>query len=64
MADNQHQKSGADSANLQAGRDIVLNQNQIVLYSVEEIAKKLLMSAFGELPQSTLDQITGNQKSH
>lgn len=64
MADNQHQKSGADSSNLQAGRDIVLNNNKIVLYSIEEVSKKLLASAFGELPQNTLDQVTNNQKSY
>lgn len=64
MADNQQQRGGAESANLQAGRDIVLNKNEIVLYSIEEVSKKLLVSAFGELPQATLDQVTNNQKSY
>lgn len=46
----------------QAGRDI--NNNQIVLYSIEEISKKLLCSAFGEMPTITKEYIQDNQKSY
>lgn len=59
------QKSGDDSTNLQAGRDIVVtNQNSVALYSIEEVAKQLLGSVFGELPEDTKKQIQDNQKSY
>lgn len=59
------QKSGDDSTNLQAGRDIVVNTgNSIVLYSIEEVAKQLMGSVFGELPNETKKQIETNQKSY
>ncbi|KKS53117.1 MAG: hypothetical protein UV19_C0014G0012 [Parcubacteria group bacterium GW2011_GWA2_42_28] len=51
--------------NLQAGRDIVVNNgNSIALYSIEEVAKQLLGSVFGELPDETKKQIETNQKSY
>lgn len=60
-----NQKSGDDSTNLQAGRDIVVtNQNSVALYSIEEVAKQLLGSVFGELPEDTKKQIETNQKSY
>lgn len=60
-----NQKSGDDSTNLQAGRDIVVNNdNSIALYSIEEVAKQLLGSVFGELPDETKKQIETNQKSY
>jgi len=60
-----NQKSGDDSTNLQAGRDIVVtNQNSVALYSIEEVAKQLLGSVFGELPDDTKKQIENNQKSY
>ena len=60
-----NQKSGDDSMNLQAGRDIVVNNgNSIALYSIEEVAKQLLGSVFGELPDETKKQIETNQKSY
>ena len=60
-----NQKSGDDSTNLQAGRDIVVNTgNSVALYSIEEVAKQLLGSVFGELPDDTKKQIEANQKSY
>lgn len=60
-----NQKSGDDSTNLQAGRDIVITKNSsIALYSIEEVAKQLLGSVFGELPADTKKQIENNQKSY
>lgn len=60
-----NQKSGDDSTNLQAGRDIVVtNKNSVALYSIEEVAKQLLGSVFGELPEDTKKQIGINQKSY
>lgn len=60
-----NQKSGDDSTNLQAGRDIVVNAgNSIALYSIEEVAKQLMGSVFGELPDETKKQIEANQKSY
>lgn len=60
-----NQKSGDDSTNLQAGRDIVVNtSNSIALYSIEEVAKQLMGSVFGELPDETKKQIETNQKSY
>lgn len=59
------QKSGDDSTNLQAGRDIVVtNKNSVALYSIEEVAKQLMGSVFGELPDKTKRQIEANQKSY
>src|SRR4030042_1608752 len=63
MAVISNQKSGDDSTNLQAGRDIVVN-NSIALYSIEEVAKQLLCSVFGELSDETKNQIETNQKSY
>jgi len=60
-----NQKSGDDSTNLQAGRDIVVtNKNSVALYSIEEVAKQLMGSVFGELPEDTKKQIEINQKSY
>jgi hypothetical protein len=65
MAMISNQKSGDDSTNLQAGRDIVVNAgNSIALYSIEEVAKQLMGSVFGELPDETKKQIETNQKSY
>jgi len=65
MAMISNQKSGDDSTNLQAGRDIVVNTgNSVALYSIEEVAKQLLNSAFGELPDDTKNQIKSNQTSY
>lgn len=65
MAMISNQKSGDDSTNLQAGRDIVMNAgNSIALYSIEEVAKQLMGSVFGELPDETKKQIEANQKSY
>lgn len=60
------QNSGNNSVNLQAGRDInvVVNNNTIALYSIEEVAKQLMNSVFGELSQITKKQIVANQKSY
>jgi hypothetical protein len=59
-----NQNSGDGSTNLQAARDIVVNNDKtIALYSVEEVAKQLLSSVFGELPDDTKKQIQTNQKS-
>ena len=57
------QKSGDDSTNIQAGRDIIL-ANTVALYSIEEVAKQLLNSVFGELPSETKEKIESNQKSY
>lgn len=59
-----NQKSGDNSTNLQASRDIVVNNNSVVIYSIEEVSKQLLGSVFGELPDETKTQITQNQKSY
>ena len=59
-----NQKSGDDSTNLQAGRDIVVNSGNVALYSIEEVAKQLMGSVFGELPDDTKKQIETNQKSY
>lgn len=59
-----NQKSGDDSTNLQAGRDIVVNSGNVALYSIEEVAKQLMGSVFGELPDGTKKQIETNQKSY
>jgi len=60
-----NQKSGDNSTNLQAGRDIIINEgNKIALYSIEEVAKQLMGSVFGELPADTKLQIETNQKSY
>lgn len=65
MAMISNQKSGDDSTNLQAGRDIVVNAgNSIALYSIEEVAKQLMGSVFNELPDETKRQIETNQKSY
>ena len=64
MAMISNQKSGDDSTNLQAGRDIVVNSNKVALYSIEEVAKQLMGSVFGELPDETKKQIEANQKSY
>lgn len=57
------QTSGDNSTNIQAGRDIVQNNN-VILYSIEEVAKKLQNHVFGELPDITKHQIDTNQKSY
>ncbi|MBI4973487.1 hypothetical protein HZC27_02655 [Candidatus Roizmanbacteria bacterium] len=59
-----NQKSGDDSTNLQAGGDIVINSNKVALYSIEEVARQLMGSVFGELPDETKKQIEANQKSY
>lgn len=65
MAIISSQKSGNDSTNLQAGGDIVINNTKsVALYSVEEVAKQLLNSVFGELPANTKSLIENNQKSY
>lgn len=59
------QKSGDNSTNLQAGGDIVVNNTKsVALYSIEEVAKQLMGSVFGELPDDTKKQIESNQKSY
>src|SRR6266568_1337483 len=57
------QISGNSSTNIQAGGDIIQNNN-IVLYSIEEVARKLQNNIFGELPEITKQQIDSNQKSY
>lgn len=57
------QVGGDNSQNYQA-ENLSINNNAIVLYSVEELSKKLLSSAFGDLPPQTLEQIKHNQKSY
>jgi len=65
MAMKNNQESGDNSTNLQAGGDIVINNTKAVaLYSVEEVAKQLLNSVFGELPTNTKGLIENNQKSY
>ena len=64
MALINNQKSGDDSTNLQASGDIVINSNKVVLYSIEEVAKQLMGSVFGELPDETKKQVETNQKSY
>lgn len=60
-----NQKSGDNSTNLQASRDIVMNNTKsVALYSIEEVAKQLMGSVFGELPEDTKKQIESNQKSY
>ena len=59
-----NQKSGDNSTNLQAGRDIVVSSGNVALYSIEEVAKQLMGSVFGELPEDTKKQIETNQKSY
>jgi len=50
MAMISNQKSGDNSTNLQAGGNIVVNNKSIALFSIEEVAKQLMGSVFGELP--------------
>lgn len=57
------QVSGDNSTSLQAGGDIIQN-NKIILYSVEELAKKLQNNVFGELTEITKKEIDSNQKSY
>ena len=64
MVEISNQKSGDNSTNLQAGGGIIVNNNAIALYSIEEVSKQLLGSVFGELPDETKTQITQNQKSY
>ena len=64
MVEINNQKSGDNSANLQAGGAITVNNNAVALYSIEEVSKQLLGSVFGELPDETKTQITQNQKSY
>lgn len=60
-----NQKSGDDSTNFQAGRDINVNAgSSVALYSIEEVSIQLLSSVFGELPIVTKKQIENNQKSY
>ncbi len=59
-----NQKSGDNSTNLQAGGNIVVNNKSIALFSIEEVAKQLMGSVFGELPDGTKKQIKSNQKSY
>jgi hypothetical protein len=58
---NIEQKSGDYSINFQAQRDINFN---IVISSLEDLARKLLVSVFGELPEDTKKQIHDNQMSY
>jgi len=59
------QKAGDNSTNYQAGNLITVNNtNSIVLYSIEEVSKQLMNSAFGELPDTTKKLIEANQKSY
>lgn len=64
MVEISNQKSGDNSTNLQAGGGIIVNNNAVALYSIEEVSKQLLRSVFGELPDETKTQITQNQKSY
>ena len=57
MITDQKQENGENSTNLQAKGDITYIQNTFVLSSVEELAKQLLNSAFGELPDIVKEQI-------
>src|SRR5574343_595767 len=57
------QTSGDNSTNIQAGRDIVQNNN-VILYSIEEVAKKLKNHINRELPNITKHQSDTNQKSY
>lgn len=62
------QKSGSNSKNIQ-GENITLNEyvntsNAVALYSIEEVAKQLMGSVFGELPADTKKEIETNQKSY
>lgn len=59
-----NQKSGDNSTNLQAGGAIMVTNNSVALYSIEEVSKQLLGSVFGELPDETKVLITQNQKSY
>ena len=63
MTIKNRQQSGANSTNLQAD-NIVINNKSVVLYSVEELAKQLINSSFGELPEETKKQIKNNQTSY
>lgn len=58
-----NQKSGNNSNNYQS-ENLTINNNLTVLYSIEEVARKLLDSAFGELPDDTKQLISSNQKSY
>lgn len=57
----QSQKSGDGSTNLQIAGNL---QISLALYPIEEIAKQLLNTSFGELPDDTKKQITTNQKTY
>jgi hypothetical protein len=59
-----NQKSGDNSTNLQAGGNIVINNGAVALYSIEEVAKQLLNSVFGELPVEAKVLIENNQLSY
>lgn len=62
------QKSGDNSNNYQASGNIInnniTNNHTIVMYSIEDVSKKLLISVFGELPKETRKQIEENQISY
>lgn len=60
-----NQRSGDDSTNFQANRDITVNYPAtIVMYSFEEMAKHLQLSVFGGLPDETKKQSAMNQQSY
>ena len=60
-----NQKSGDGSTNIQS-ENVTINHinNSVVLCSIEETAKKLLSSVFGELPEETKKLISINQQSY
>jgi hypothetical protein len=56
--------SGVNSNDMRAKGDIVINNGGMVLYSIEEVAKQLVNSVFGELSQETKALIAINQQSY
>lgn len=60
-----NRKNSPNIKNVQNAKGNIVNVgNQIVLYSAEEIAGKLLNSAFGELSEATKDEIRNNQQTY
>lgn len=59
-------KIGGDkkTQNVNVAGNLNIHQGSVALYSIEEVAKQLMGSVFGELPKDTKKQIVNNQKSY
>ena len=65
MNNKQAQKSGDNCINIQVAGDMVIqHETSIVLWSVEEMSKKLISGVFGELTEKAKKQIQDNQQSY